>query len=150
MADRNVVDELWEARSQVWKQDDRRRAADNAVWQILQRPHSDHEYLTAQLEVAHAHMVGRDLAESAVMAILEAPRPVEREVEDARRLLGEMLGIHVWHQGALERTVAFVRDWQEEAARRVRRTATPAARVQLAATPVRAARSARSRPTMCA
>jgi hypothetical protein len=106
MATRNVVDELWEARSQVWKQDDRRRTADDAVWQILQRPHSDHEYLTAQLEVAHAHMVGRDLAEHAVMAVLEAPRPQKREVEGARRLLGELLSIHGWHQGALERTVA--------------------------------------------
>jgi len=146
MANRNVVDELWEARSLVWRQDEQRRAADDAVWQILRRPHSDHEYLTAQLEVAHAHMVGRDLAESAVMAVLETPRPVEREVEDARRLLGEMLGIHVWHQGALERTVALVREWQEKTPRRARRAATPAARVRSAVTAVHAVRSSGRSP----
>jgi hypothetical protein len=141
MANRSVVDELWDGRSLVWKQDDRRRAADDAVWQVLQRPHSDRKYLTAQLEVAHAQKVGRDLAERAVMAVLEAPRPLKRELEEARRLLGEMLGIHGWHQGALERTVAFVRDWQDEAARRVRRAATPAARVQPAVATVHTARS---------
>jgi hypothetical protein len=142
MANRSVVDELWDARSQVWKQDDRRRAADDAVWQILQRPHSDHEYLTAQLEVAHAHMVGRDLAERAVMAVLEAPRPLKRDVEEARRLLGEMLTNYGWHRGALEHTVAYVRDRQEEeAVRRASRAATPVARVQSAVTAVHAAHS---------
>jgi hypothetical protein len=141
VANRSVVDELWEARRQVLKQDDRRRAADDAVWQMRSRPHSDHEYLTAQLEAAHAHMVGRDLAEWAVMAIIEAPRPPKREVEDARRLLGELLSDYGWHQGALERTVAFVREWQEEVARQARRAASPASRVQPAVAARQAARS---------
>jgi hypothetical protein len=142
MANRSVLDELWDARSLVRKQDDRRRAADDTVWQILQRPHSAHEYLTAQLEVAHAHMVGRDLAEGAVMAVLEAPRPLKRDVEEARRLLGEVLSDFGWHQGGLERTVAFVREWQEEAARRARRAASSAARVQPAVVTVHPARCA--------
>lgn len=85
MANRCVVDELWETRGLVWKLDDRRRAAADAVSQILQPPHSDHEYLTAQLEVAHAHMVGRELADRAVMAVLQAPRPLKRDVEEAAR-----------------------------------------------------------------
>jgi hypothetical protein len=86
-------------------------------------------------------MVGRDLAEGAVMAVLEAPRPLKRDVEEARRLLGDVLGDYGWHQGALERTVAFVREWQEEAARQARRATTPAARVQPAVTTAHAVRS---------
>ena len=148
MANRNVVDELWDARSLLWKQDDRRRTADDAVSQMLSRPsYSQHEYLTAQLEVAHAHMVGRDLAERAVMAVLEAPRPQRRDAEEAQRLLGEMLHHYGWHCGALERTVAWVRDRREaEAARRATRATTPAARVQPAVTTVHAARASGRSP----
>jgi hypothetical protein len=142
MARRSVLDELWAARNLAWKQDDLWRAADDAVWQILQRPHSQHEYLTAQLEVAHAHMVGRDVAEQAVVAMMDAPRPQKRDAEEARRLLGEILDIYGSHRGALERTVAWVRDRkEEEAARRARRAATPADRVPPPVATVHTARS---------
>ena len=146
MAARRVLDELWDARRSLWEPDDRRRAADDAIWEIIHRPHSEHEYLTAQLEYAHAHMVGRDLAERAVMTVLDAPRPPKQDAEEARRLLGAVLFQYGWHRGALERTVAFVHDRQEEAARRASRAASPAARVQPAVTSPTTAPSSRRSP----
>jgi len=127
VAPRNPLTELWAARSALWDLDHRRRQVADAVSSLLDRPHSQHEYLFADLEIAHAHMVGRDLAERAVVAALDAPRPPKRDTEEARRLLGDLLSSYGWHRGELERTVAFVRDRHEEAARRARRAASPPA-----------------------
>jgi hypothetical protein len=64
------------------------------------------------------------------VATLDVPRLPKRDTEEARRLLGDLLFRYGWHRGELERTVAHVRDQQEEAARRSRRAASPPAQVQ--------------------
>ena len=103
MAIRRVLDELRDAQHSLWKVDDRRWEANRKVHQILERPHSDHEYWTAQLEVAHVNMVGRVLAEQAVMTVLDAPRVPKSDAEVARRLLSDVLSRYGSHRGALER-----------------------------------------------
>jgi hypothetical protein len=141
MAIQSVLTELETSRRLLWDQNRRRGAAYDVVSQLLGRPHASHEYLTAQLEVAHTHMVGRDMAGRAVMAVLDAPRPRKRDAEEARRLLADVIFEYGWHCGGLERTVALVRDQQEEAAHRARRAAAPPAHPQPALTSVPTARS---------
>jgi hypothetical protein len=141
VAGRSALDELWDARHSLSDQEERRRAADDVVWRMLNRRYSEHEYLSAQLEVAHAHMVGRDLAEQAVMSIIDAPRAPKRDADEVRRLFGDVLSEYGWHRGALERTIAWVRDRQEEAARRDRRAASPGLRPQPTVASAHTARS---------
>jgi hypothetical protein len=126
-AHQSAVEVLEAARRRLWEVDRRRHAADDVVWQLLMSDrYPESEYLTANLEVAHAHMVGRDVAEQGVMEALDAPRPPKREAGEARRLLGELLDEYGWHRAALKRSVCLVRDRHEaansaELARRARR-----------------------------
>ncbi len=107
----SVVGELEAAQSRLWDADRRRYAADDAAWQLIKGGrHSEPEYLTTQLELAHAHMVGRDIAERAVMAAFEAPRPARADAEHARDLLRRVLNQYTWHSSALDSTVRYVRD----------------------------------------
>ena len=110
--------ELEAAHSQLWNVDRLRYAADDAVWGLIAGGRcSEYEYLTAKLDLAHTHMVARDIAERAVIAAVEAPRPPKVEAERTRDLLTRVLHDYGWHHSSFESTVRFVRDRYEEARR---------------------------------
>lgn len=110
MARQSVVRELEAAQDLLWDVDRRRYAIDDVIWRLIKGgPHSQHEYLTAKLDLAHAYMVGRDIAERAVIAALEAPCPSRVEAERARDLLSRVLHDYRWHGSSSETTGRLVR-----------------------------------------
>lgn len=117
-AQRSVVRDLEAAQDQLWDVDRRSYALRNAISRLItEGPHSEPEYLTAQLDLAHTHMVGREIAERAVLAAFEAPRPLKVERARARDLLSRVLRDYGWHSSSFESTVQWVAHQQEEASR---------------------------------
>jgi hypothetical protein len=113
-----VVRDLEAAQDQLWDLDRRRYAIRDVISGLIGGgPHSEHEYLTAQLDLAHTHMVGRDVAERAVLAAFEAPRPPKAEGARARDLLSRVLHDYGWHSSSFESTVRWVARREEEASR---------------------------------
>jgi hypothetical protein len=114
----SVVRELEAAQSRLWEVDRRRYVAQDAVWQLIKGGrYAEHEYLTAKLELAHVHMVARDVAEGAVMAAFEMPRPPKVDAERTRALLRWLLHEYGCHSATFESTVRQVHDRHEERGR---------------------------------
>jgi hypothetical protein len=69
-------------------------------------------YLSAQLEIAHAHMVGERVARQALRDAFGRPRVRDtwRRAE-AERLFSHVLSDFAWHRSAYRRQVESVEDW---------------------------------------
>jgi hypothetical protein len=109
----DVVDVLRPARDELERivacahlsYDQARAAMDGPV-------HDQHTYLTAQLEAAHAHMVGEHVAEAALHSTLG--RPLGREPwrrDGAEYQFGQTLRDFAYHRERFRSNVRGVEDW---------------------------------------
>ena len=114
---RSLLRELEAAQDELRQVDRRRWPINEMILRQLRERRPDHEYLTANLELAHVHMVGRDVAAQALIGTIDAPRPRSAEAATARDRMAQVLDEYAWHLSSLESTIRLVSD-RRDAARR--------------------------------
>jgi hypothetical protein len=109
----DLADRLREARAELERIEARARQCYDQARVASDLPgRHDHEYLTAQLEAAHAHMVGATAAERALLDTLGRPRPRDAwRRDEAEYLFGAVVRNHAYHATRLDAVLDHVTGW---------------------------------------
>ena|SRR5215472_13108076 len=95
---RQAGDELWGAWTMAG---DRRKASWDLSFTKRGPAFSEREHLSARLETAHAHMVGRDVGRRALVDAYLGPRPRVAERGRAQELFERVLSDYCYHLQSL-------------------------------------------------